>query len=304
MLSYQTHTHEQPHYSHPEPQYWGRLTSINPKYDDIKLVKPIYTIGRGSGNDIPIPDIRLSNVHCIISRTDDGTVMIEDKSLNGTYLNDKKIGNRNSKALVSGDMIQVLYGNRIPLEDVIGFCLSVVPTENNMLKRRRDQEYPALFVNDKQIKSSNIMVTKETIKKGNECVNCSRALETRIPGFQAFCKLCMTRWVNKVVNSDQLQHKVQEIVDHTLESRDDRGFTAEFRDDASEQEFEEQGDRREIGANIFEAHIPQNEIETTAGTGNETFGNLRVSAVNEHQEFMSKKMERYYNLFKQFTSSQ
>jgi len=325
MLSYQVHTHNPSSHSLSEQHHWGKLTSLNPNFKDIKLTKPIYTIGRGTGNDITIPDIRLSNFHCMITRTDDGTVTLEDKSLNGTYLNDKKIGNRKSKVLVSGDMIQILHGHKIPAEDNVSFCLSILPTEpTNLLKRNRiEEEYPSILINDKQIKSLN---SHEIVSSKNHCVNCSRGLETkRGPGFQAFCKFCMNKWVNKVVNSNQLKNKVQEIVDHTLDGGDDRGLTIEFNKDPAaigiEQEFDEnqpdlvENQRVEVNlveeeepqnsrASMFEAYIPGTEIETTADSGYDpmlSFGAHREMITGSgHRE---KKMDKYYKLFKQFTSS-
>ena len=54
-----------------------------------------FSIGRKEENDFCIRDIFVSLNHCVIKRTEHGAFELFDKSSNGTWINRKKIHNRN-----------------------------------------------------------------------------------------------------------------------------------------------------------------------------------------------------------------
>ena len=63
------------------------------------------SVGRNLECSIPVPDIKLSRIHCII-RNEEGTFQILDNnSRNGTYLNGKKI--ELMSELKDGDVIEI-----------------------------------------------------------------------------------------------------------------------------------------------------------------------------------------------------
>jgi len=65
------------------------------------------TIGRGSTNDLTLPDQKVSKEHAQI-RSDGGAYMLLDRdSKNNTYVNGKRVGEEEPYALQSGDIFQV-----------------------------------------------------------------------------------------------------------------------------------------------------------------------------------------------------
>jgi hypothetical protein len=61
-------------------------------------------VGRGLHADLTLDDASVSRRHAIILRTDGGHEILDDRSLNGTYLNGQKI---NRAELHDGDMIKL-----------------------------------------------------------------------------------------------------------------------------------------------------------------------------------------------------
>lgn len=73
------------------------------------LARDRITIGRGTNNDIPVPDIAMSRQHCEIKRLPDGSFHLTDlNSGNGTKLNSTRVLDA---ALFGGDRIEL--GNTI-----------------------------------------------------------------------------------------------------------------------------------------------------------------------------------------------
>lgn len=65
------------------------------------------TIGRGSGNDLTLPDQKVSKQHAEI-RNDEGTYLLVDRdSKNNTYLDGQRVGEAEPYPLKSGDIFQV-----------------------------------------------------------------------------------------------------------------------------------------------------------------------------------------------------
>ena len=70
----------------------------------LQLTKAVTRIGRGIASDVTIDESAVSRRHALIVRRDDGHVVLDDRSRNGTYLN----GTRVTEALLrDGDVITV-----------------------------------------------------------------------------------------------------------------------------------------------------------------------------------------------------
>ena len=61
-------------------------------------------IGRGSENDIELDDITVSRQHCEIATTEGGHVVSDKGSLNGTYVNQRRV---DVAELNQGDEVQI-----------------------------------------------------------------------------------------------------------------------------------------------------------------------------------------------------
>ncbi|MHC5055133.1 MAG: FHA domain-containing protein [Planctomycetota bacterium] len=70
----------------------SKIVIRDPKGDERihELVDPITTIGRGSANTIQCKDREASRQHCRIEKTDVGYRMVDNRSRNGTILNNQK----------------------------------------------------------------------------------------------------------------------------------------------------------------------------------------------------------------------
>ncbi|MCZ6804690.1 MAG: FHA domain-containing protein [Proteobacteria bacterium] len=69
------------------------------------ITRTIWRIGRSKDNELSLNDTSLSRCHAEIHRNNDGTFDIVDmNSMNGVYINDKKIG----KAILhEGDVVEI-----------------------------------------------------------------------------------------------------------------------------------------------------------------------------------------------------
>jgi len=72
--------------------------------DEFIFDKPEITIGRTEKNDISIDNLAISSQHAIIQNTKEGAVLIDNKSTNGTFVNEKKI---NRHVLAENDVISI-----------------------------------------------------------------------------------------------------------------------------------------------------------------------------------------------------
>jgi pSer/pThr/pTyr-binding forkhead associated (FHA) protein len=68
------------------------------------LAQGVTTVGRSPSSGIFLDDVTVSRLHARITRGDDGFVVSDVSSLNGTYLNRQRI---DSAALHSGDELQI-----------------------------------------------------------------------------------------------------------------------------------------------------------------------------------------------------
>lgn len=117
------------------------------------LARDRITIGRGTNNDIPVPDIAMSRQHCEIKRLPDGSFHLTDlNSGNGTKLNSTRVLDA---ALFGGDRIEmgnttlefVLTGpgaSRPPGQRRINVHPSDAGASNNNLSRRATGANPAV----------------------------------------------------------------------------------------------------------------------------------------------------------------
>lgn len=71
----------------------------------IDLIKKEYTLGRTPNNDIVLSDPSVSREHCRIRRTEEGYVIQDLKSQNGTFVNHKRISE--ATRLREGDTLRV-----------------------------------------------------------------------------------------------------------------------------------------------------------------------------------------------------
>ncbi len=70
-----------------------------------RLDEGVTTIGRDPGADIFLDDITVSRRHAVIASDEHGDVIADQGSLNGTYLNGRRIEQR--EVLVHGDELQI-----------------------------------------------------------------------------------------------------------------------------------------------------------------------------------------------------
>lgn len=76
----------------PEAKCWGILKCMsNPNLADILLINSEHQIGRLPACHTFLNDIRLSSVHCVLRNQGD-IVTVVDRSTNGTFINNQKIG--------------------------------------------------------------------------------------------------------------------------------------------------------------------------------------------------------------------
>ena len=61
-------------------------------------------IGRGKENELPLRDEKISRIHCAIENSDNGCILSDLESSNGTIVNDQKIS---SRTLCEGDIIKL-----------------------------------------------------------------------------------------------------------------------------------------------------------------------------------------------------
>lgn len=91
---------------------WGYLQPCSADLFRLEFnhLQKTYTIGRNDKNLYVLPGVKVSNEHCKISWLDN-SVVIEDLSSNGTFINGHKIGRGNKRVLVDGN--EVAFGTPV-----------------------------------------------------------------------------------------------------------------------------------------------------------------------------------------------
>ena len=63
------------------------------------------TIGRNLQCSIPVPDIKLSRIHCVLRNVEGTFELLDNNSTNGTYINKNKVDI--SQSVSNGDIITI-----------------------------------------------------------------------------------------------------------------------------------------------------------------------------------------------------
>ena len=75
----------------------------------VPLREDVIHLGRGLAADVRLEDATVSRKHALIVRRDDGVVILDDRSMNGVWVNGERIS---EAVLADGD--EILLG-RVPL---------------------------------------------------------------------------------------------------------------------------------------------------------------------------------------------
>lgn len=70
---------------------WRLFTVLGPYTGKTVRLDDLIRIGREAENEICIPDGQVSRAHAKIEKTDDGYLLTDLNSTNGTYVNDKRV---------------------------------------------------------------------------------------------------------------------------------------------------------------------------------------------------------------------
>jgi len=173
---------------------WGKLVSVNPNLQNVNLTNKAYKIGRNSNNDIAIVDVRISGTHCIITQGENGTVILQDLSSNGTFIGEQKVGKGKSKLLSSGDKFYLLPVTKVSEKELLGYIFTFNNPEQNPLKRVREEEFERALSN-KQIKKPEKMEEEEETISRPECSLCPDVIYqcvTTVPCQHNFCGACFS----------------------------------------------------------------------------------------------------------------
>ncbi len=192
---------------------WGKLSSFNIDYDNVSLIKNEYSLGRQQSNDIKISDIRLSGVHCKISKDDENNFWIEDLSSNGTFLENEVIGKGKKRKIVSGDKIYLLHPSKVEQDEIMGYVFSSVKRpEDTLLKRQREDNQKAIE-EGKKLHEKNLRFQEEL---GEEmmcciCIDYLYQCVTLIPCLHNFCAACFSDWMQKSKICPQCREEAVEV---------------------------------------------------------------------------------------------
>ncbi len=78
----------------------------------VPLREDVIHVGRGLAADVRLDDATVSRKHALIVRRDDGVVILDDRSMNGVWVNGERV---TEAFLADGDEIQL---GRVPLRFV------------------------------------------------------------------------------------------------------------------------------------------------------------------------------------------
>ena len=70
----------------------------------VPLTAALTRLGRGVSADVRLDDPTVSRRHAIIAQREHGAVLLDDRSMNGTWLNGERV---NESPLADGDVIQL-----------------------------------------------------------------------------------------------------------------------------------------------------------------------------------------------------
>lgn len=103
---------------------WGRLIAKSSGLANQELVESEICIGRKTTNTIVINDQRLSGVHCVLTYAG-GKAFVEDRSSNGTFVNNTKMSKGAKLELSHGDEIWLLHQSKVTAESALGYQIEL-----------------------------------------------------------------------------------------------------------------------------------------------------------------------------------
>jgi len=174
---------------------WARLISLNPNYPNISLYLNQYLLGRRSSNHIYFPDSKISSIHCKISRDINGCCWVEDYSLNGTFIENHKIGKGQKLQLLSGQSLNLLVSNK-DRNVSIEYIFSAKITHENCLKRGRGEEI--IHLEESPSCTQKNTKIRESLTPSKPCDICKDSTYQCITVqncFHCFCARCFSQWI-------------------------------------------------------------------------------------------------------------
>lgn len=260
---------------------WGKLTSFTAQLENINLVKDHYVIGRNSTNDIQVPDIRLSGIHCKVYKGNEDDCWIEDLSSNGTFIENDKIGKGQKKKLVSGDKIYLLHQSKVKPDEILGYVFSSMIEDSGKLKRQREEDQKALA--EEKAQTEKQLKFQEDLGEEMRCCICIDYIYqcvTLIPCLHNFCSACFSDWMQKSKMCPQCREEVAEVKKNATVNN----IIAKFMENnptkkRPKEEYDEMDQKNKIKEDRLILKKPQPTPAATAGTlfGTSLFSNTTVN---------------------------
>ena len=193
------------------PEVLAKLISTNKsriRNLEFTAAQTALTVGRDPANLLCVPDQRVSGFHCVCSavREDSGEMkfMLEDRSSNGTFVNQKKVGRGNSVQLQNGDEINILSEATVGPSEAIGF--SFVISEPSLKRKRPEEVLPPPEVKKPKVEmklSDDLM-----------CVICTEIIHqcvTLMPCLHNCCGGCYSLWMDRSKECPACREPVAEV---------------------------------------------------------------------------------------------
>jgi E3 ubiquitin-protein ligase CHFR len=223
---------------------WGRLSSMNAaKANTVELIDGEYTMGRGDDAKIVIKDKRLSHIHCVVLKKVEGgriKAFLEDRSTNGTFINDFKIGKGNLHEIHNGDTVNLLPANKVPADEMISFVFLYADSSADTKRKDRDTDDMTLLEETK--KSTKL---SDNMAQNLSCGICYEYIyqaATLIPCMHTFCGACISDCLQRDKKLKRIEllcptcrkpaekivkdHSVNNLVEQLLLSRPDKRRSA------------------------------------------------------------------------------
>ena len=194
------------------PEVLAKLISTNKsRLHNLELTstQTVVTLGRDSSNTVCVPDIRISGFHCVFKVDRDATggakFVLEDKSSNGTFVNQRKVGKGNTVPLENGDEISILSEATVGPKEAIGYSFVISETS---LKRKRPEEETKQPVEVKKPKVE-MKLSEDLI-----CVICTEVIHqcvTLMPCLHNCCGGCYSQWMERSKECPACRAPVSEV---------------------------------------------------------------------------------------------
>lgn len=136
------------------------------KIKEYEIIGDVVTIGRGRFNTITLSDEKISKEHCVIERQDKKFFIRDLKSLNGTFVNDKRV--TEDVKLSPGDIIFIgdtmLIFQKAHGETSLGITRAIESTEKEIEKGKGYNTMLAEIVKD--VKTHDLKMVEKESEKG------------------------------------------------------------------------------------------------------------------------------------------